>query len=182
MSGRNGVLIIMHGRSRMTIGPRITTTPRPSTSGFHRPGRRGGRSHWLRNGTALFLHQIGCQAPLASFLAAKRGTTCSSGGGENNSSYRDCRPMRTLVAERLKQPAAESTASSHRRLPLAPAFGFRRSRRRETGVESRGEPHVLRPPRGRSNSRQPRSDAASPGPYILAESRRSRSCGRRYDW
>ena len=34
-----GVLIIMHGRSRMTIDPRIPTMPGRSTSGFRRPGR-----------------------------------------------------------------------------------------------------------------------------------------------
>ena len=40
-----GVLIIMHGRSGMTIGPRLPTMPGRSTSGFHRSGRlRGGWS------------------------------------------------------------------------------------------------------------------------------------------
>ena len=34
-----GLLIMMHGRSRMTIDPRIPTMPGRSTSGFHRPGR-----------------------------------------------------------------------------------------------------------------------------------------------
>ena len=34
-----GVLIIMHGRSGMTIDPRIPTIPGRRTSGFHRPGR-----------------------------------------------------------------------------------------------------------------------------------------------
>ena len=34
-----GVLMVMHGRSRMTIEPRIPTMPGWSTSGFHRPGR-----------------------------------------------------------------------------------------------------------------------------------------------
>ena len=34
----------MHGRSRMTIYPRIPTMPGRSTSGFHRLGRR---IHWL---------------------------------------------------------------------------------------------------------------------------------------
>ena len=29
----------VHGRSRMTIGPRILTMPGRSTSGFHKPGR-----------------------------------------------------------------------------------------------------------------------------------------------
>ena len=33
------VLIVMHGRSRMTIAPRILTMPGRSPSGFHRPGR-----------------------------------------------------------------------------------------------------------------------------------------------
>ena len=37
--GSGGVLDIMHGRSRMTIDPRIPTMPGRSTSGFHRPGR-----------------------------------------------------------------------------------------------------------------------------------------------
>ena len=32
----------MHGRSRMTIDPRIPTMLGRSTSGFHQPGRRGG--------------------------------------------------------------------------------------------------------------------------------------------
>ena len=30
---------VMHGRSRMTVDPRIPTIPGRSTSGFHRPGR-----------------------------------------------------------------------------------------------------------------------------------------------
>ena len=34
-----GVLIIMHGRSRMTIGPRPSTMPGRSTLGFYRPGK-----------------------------------------------------------------------------------------------------------------------------------------------
>ena len=37
--GGEGVLIIMHGRSRMTIDPRIPTIPARNTLGFHRPGR-----------------------------------------------------------------------------------------------------------------------------------------------
>ena len=36
---RGGVLHIMHGRSRMTINPRIPIMPGRSTSGFHRPRR-----------------------------------------------------------------------------------------------------------------------------------------------
>ena len=34
MGGVGGVLIVMHGRSRMTIDPRTPTTPGRSTSGF----------------------------------------------------------------------------------------------------------------------------------------------------
>ena len=30
---------VMHGRSRMTIDPRISTMPGRTTSSFHRPGR-----------------------------------------------------------------------------------------------------------------------------------------------
>ena len=37
--GGRGVLIVMDGRSRMTIDPRIPTMPGRSMSGFHRPGR-----------------------------------------------------------------------------------------------------------------------------------------------
>ena len=37
--GGGGVLIVMLGRSRMTIDPRISTMPGRSTSGFHLPGR-----------------------------------------------------------------------------------------------------------------------------------------------
>ena len=36
---RRDVLDIMHGRSRMTIDPRIPAMPGRSMSGFHRPGR-----------------------------------------------------------------------------------------------------------------------------------------------
>ena len=35
-----GELIIMHGRSRMTIDPRTRTMPGRSTPGFHQPGRQ----------------------------------------------------------------------------------------------------------------------------------------------
>ena len=35
--GGEGVLLIMHGRSRRTVDPRIPTMPGRSTSGFHRP-------------------------------------------------------------------------------------------------------------------------------------------------
>ena len=38
-SGHGVVLVIMHGRSRMTIDPCIPTMPARSTSGFHGPGR-----------------------------------------------------------------------------------------------------------------------------------------------
>ena len=37
--GGGGTHHVMHGRSRMTIDPRIPPMPRQSTSGFHRPGR-----------------------------------------------------------------------------------------------------------------------------------------------
>ena len=36
---RRDVLDLMHGRSRMTIDPRIPTRPGRSMSGFHQPGR-----------------------------------------------------------------------------------------------------------------------------------------------
>ena len=36
--GWGGVLILMYGRSRVTIDPRIPTMPRWSMSDFHRPG------------------------------------------------------------------------------------------------------------------------------------------------
>ena len=39
LSPRRGCTHVKHGRSRMTIDPRIRTTPGRSTSGFHRPGR-----------------------------------------------------------------------------------------------------------------------------------------------
>ena len=37
--GGGGGACVMHGRSRMTVDPRIPTVPGQSTSGFHRPGR-----------------------------------------------------------------------------------------------------------------------------------------------
>ena len=37
--GEGGVLIIMHGRSRMTVDPRIPAMPGRSMTGFHRPGQ-----------------------------------------------------------------------------------------------------------------------------------------------
>ena len=37
--GRGGRTQFVHGRSRMTIDPRIPTMPGRSTSGFHQPGR-----------------------------------------------------------------------------------------------------------------------------------------------
>ena len=37
--GREGVLVIMHGRSRMTVDPRTPTMPGRSTPVFHRLGR-----------------------------------------------------------------------------------------------------------------------------------------------
>ena len=36
---RRYVIDLMHGRSRMTVDPRIPTIPRRSMSGFYRPGR-----------------------------------------------------------------------------------------------------------------------------------------------
>ena len=39
MFGRGVCAQFVHGRSRMTIDPRIPTMPGRSTSGFHRPGR-----------------------------------------------------------------------------------------------------------------------------------------------
>ena len=40
VGGWGGVLIIKHGRSRMTIDPRIPRMLGQSTLGFHRPGRQ----------------------------------------------------------------------------------------------------------------------------------------------
>ena len=37
--GKGGVIIVMRGRSRMTIGPRIPKMPGWSTSGFPRQGK-----------------------------------------------------------------------------------------------------------------------------------------------
>ena len=39
MLDRRGVLDLMHGRSRVTIGSRTPTMPGRSMSGFHKPGR-----------------------------------------------------------------------------------------------------------------------------------------------
>ena len=44
---RRDVLDIMHGRSRMTIDPRIPTMPGQSTSGFRQPG--GHSQHQVRS-------------------------------------------------------------------------------------------------------------------------------------
>ena len=46
--GEGGVLIVMHGRSRMTVDPRILAMPGRSTSGFHRPGRQ-----WLHQARSV---------------------------------------------------------------------------------------------------------------------------------
>ena len=40
--GRRGCTQFLHGRTRMTVDPRITTMPGRSRSGLHQPGR-----HWL---------------------------------------------------------------------------------------------------------------------------------------
>ena len=51
-SAGGGVLIIVHGHSRLIVDPRIPTTPGRSASGFHRPGRhclqqaRGAARRW----------------------------------------------------------------------------------------------------------------------------------------
>ena len=37
MQGQGGVLVLMHGPSRMTVDPRIPTAPGRSTSDFHPP-------------------------------------------------------------------------------------------------------------------------------------------------
>ena len=39
--GGGRVLVITHGRSRITVDPRVPSMPGRSTSGFHRPGRQG---------------------------------------------------------------------------------------------------------------------------------------------
>ena len=44
-----GCTYFVHGRSRMTIDPRIPTMPGRSTSGFHYPGR-----HCLHQGHEVF--------------------------------------------------------------------------------------------------------------------------------
>ena len=41
--GGGGCTQFVHGCSRMTIDPGIPTTPERGTSGFHQPGRGGGR-------------------------------------------------------------------------------------------------------------------------------------------
>ena len=40
--GEGGLLVVVHGRSRMIIDPRIPTVPARSTSDSHGPG-----GHWL---------------------------------------------------------------------------------------------------------------------------------------
>ena len=51
--GEGGCIQFVHGRSRMTIDPRIPTMPGRSTSGFHHPGR-----HCLRQARSA----VGCSA------------------------------------------------------------------------------------------------------------------------
>ena len=49
-SGGGGCTNVMHGRSRVTIDPRILTMPGRSMSGFHRPGKIGGgglKDQWI---------------------------------------------------------------------------------------------------------------------------------------
>ena len=55
----------------------------------------------------------------------KNSTTCRSGSREKNTSCSERHPVLALVVERLKQSAAQRTASNHRRLPSTPMLGIR---------------------------------------------------------
>lgn len=48
--GGGGVLILIHGRSRMNIDSRMPTMPGWSTPGFYRPEEGGGRGNRERGG------------------------------------------------------------------------------------------------------------------------------------
>ena len=53
MGGGWGCVPVMHGRSRMTIDPRIPTMPVGSTSGFDRPSR-----HCFEGGRTAAIHRF----------------------------------------------------------------------------------------------------------------------------
>ena len=61
------VLIIVHGRSRMTIDPRIAAIPGQSTPGFHRPGKASLGS--TTRGDVLFVCGVGGGGGRKSFVA-----------------------------------------------------------------------------------------------------------------
>ncbi|CAN0256107.1 unnamed protein product, partial [Laminaria digitata] len=68
-----GVLVIMHGRGRMTVDPRIPTIPGRGTSVFRRPGRQwvprsGGRRLWAQK------NQTG-EAPQLNIFCNQGSTT-----------------------------------------------------------------------------------------------------------
>ena len=46
-AGGGGCTQLVHGRSHMTIDPRIPTVPGRGTSSFHQPGRGGRGEAWL---------------------------------------------------------------------------------------------------------------------------------------
>ena len=72
--GGGGTHHVMHGRSRMTIDPRIPPMPRHSTSGFHRPGRYC--LHQARSSVRCWASSMEDE-PHPSKMTAASGLICS---------------------------------------------------------------------------------------------------------
>ena len=58
-----GVLMIMHGRSRKTIDPRIPTMPGRSTSGFHRQADTASTKREAPGGVRRVARSVSCILP-----------------------------------------------------------------------------------------------------------------------
>ena len=66
---RRDVLDLMHGRSHMTIDPRIPTVPARSMSGFHRPGRH--RLHQVRSAVRFPASRLKGESCILQITACK---------------------------------------------------------------------------------------------------------------
>ena len=83
-----GVLSIMHGRSRMTIDPRIPTMSGRNPSGFHRLGRQHQARSAVRCSESRILLRTACEADFLAYGLLRR-MSIIDGVGKKKSGIRE---------------------------------------------------------------------------------------------
>ena len=126
MSTLRGCTHVMHGRSRMTIDPRIPTMPGRSTSGFHRPGRHC--LHQARNAVRCWASRM--KVALSIFFSRREASEAVKGF-----SPRRCLAINSY--RRVRFPVSISSTANYLIYPLSDPS------RSEVGHAYRGSMPVL---------------------------------------